>query len=116
VSVSSPPTQYPLDDARALVVTISDQPTAELIVAAAHDVVPNLPIIARAGTESGVQQLSNHDANYVIHPELEGGLGIVRYALLMLGYSMGQIQKYMDAIRENAYADALQGETRLKAC
>ncbi len=96
-----------LNDARALVVTVPDETTAELIVAAAHSLAPQLPIIARAGTESGVQRLSQFGANYVIHPELEGGLEIVRHTLLSLGYPMGQIQQYTDAVRSDAYADTL---------
>ncbi|MBA3870101.1 MAG: cation:proton antiporter [Anaerolineae bacterium] len=51
-------THVGLKEARALVVTVPDETTAELIVAAAHDLAPQLPIIARAGTEGGVQQLS----------------------------------------------------------
>ncbi len=43
-----------LQHARALVVTIPDEAAAELIVAAARDIAPALPIIARAGTREGV--------------------------------------------------------------
>ena len=92
-----------LDQACALVVTVPDEVTAELIVAAAHDLAPDLPIIARAGTESGVERLVAHGAQHVIHPELEGGLEIVRHTLLTLGYPMGQIQSYVDAVRRDAY-------------
>jgi CPA2 family monovalent cation:H+ antiporter-2 len=93
-----------LEHAYALVVTVSDEPTAELVVAAARDLAPKLPIIARAGTESGVQRLATHGANHIIHPELEGGLEIVRDTLLVLGYPLGQIQQYVDAGRRDAYA------------
>jgi CPA2 family monovalent cation:H+ antiporter-2 len=93
-----------LKEARALVVTVPDEATAELIVVAAHNLAPKLPIIARAGTESGVQRLVKFGADYVIHPELEGGLEIVRHTLLSLGYPMGQIQQYTDAVRSDEYA------------
>ncbi|MBX3065181.1 MAG: cation:proton antiporter [Anaerolineae bacterium] len=96
-----------LDHARALVVTVPEESTAELIVAAAHDLAPKLPIIARASTTSGVQRLASHGAFEVIHPELEGGLEIVRLTLLTLGYPMGQIQEYVDAVRRDAYASPL---------
>jgi CPA2 family monovalent cation:H+ antiporter-2 len=99
-----------LEHARALVVTVPDETTAELVVAAAHDVAPGLPIIARAGTESGVQRLAKHGAHHVIHPELEGGLEIVRHTLLALGYPMAQIQPYIDAVRSDAYGDAFSGD------
>lgn len=92
-----------LDHACALVVTVPDQVTAELVVTAAHDLAPALPIIARAGAESGVERLAAHGAQHVIHPELEGGLDLVRHTLLTLGYPMSQIQPYVDAVRQDAY-------------
>ncbi len=96
-----------LAHARALVVTVPNETTAELVVAAAHDIAPKLVIIARAGTESGVQRLMTLGAFHVIHPELEGGLEIVRHMLLTLGSSMTQIQPYIDAVRRDAYKDAV---------
>lgn len=93
-----------IEDARAMVVTVADESAAELIIGAAHVMAPNLPIIARAVTESGVQRLAKRGAHHVIHPELEGGLEIVRHTLLSLDYSMGQIQQYVDAVRSDAYA------------
>lgn len=99
-----------LEHAKALVVTVPDEATAELVVATAHDLAPSLPIIARAGTESGVQRLARHGAHHVIHPELEGGLEIVRHTLLALGYPMAQIQPYIDAVRTDAYGGAFSGD------
>jgi CPA2 family monovalent cation:H+ antiporter-2 len=87
-----------------LVVTIADETRSELVVAAAHQMAPEIPIIARAGTESGVHRLSALGANHIIHPELEGGLEIMRHTLLVLNYPAGQIQQYVDAVREDAYS------------
>jgi len=92
-----------LVQARALVVTIPDETAAELIVTAARDLAPNLPIIARAATQTGVRRLATHGAQAVIHPELEGGLEVVRHTLLALEYPMGQVQQYIDAVRSDAY-------------
>ena len=105
-------THTELDHARALVVTVPEEATTELIVAAAHDIAPDLPIIARAGTDSGVQRLGALGADHIIHPELEGGLEIVRHTLLTLGYPMGQIQQYVDAIRRDAYAATFPDDER----
>src|SRR5690606_6739710 len=44
-----------------------------------------------------------HGGSYVIHPELEGGLEIVRHTLLVLGFPTLQIQHYMDEVRADAY-------------
>ncbi len=92
-----------LERAHALVVTVPDETDAELVVVAARALAPRLPIIARAATTVGVQRLAEHGAQHVIHPELEGGLEIVRHTLLTLGYPMVQVQQYTDAVRRDAY-------------
>ncbi len=107
-------THVGLENARALVVTVPDEATAELVVVAAHNLAPKLPVIARAGTESGVKRLAKFGAHYIIHPELEGGLEIVRHTLLSLGYPMGQIQQYTDAVRSDAYAATLAGNEKYR--
>lgn len=98
-----------LGKARALIVTISDENAAELIVAAAHAMIPELRIIARAATAAGVRLLANYGANDVIHPELEGGLEIVRHALLALHYPPTQVQQYIDTVRRDSYEAAYTG-------
>lgn len=92
-----------LERARALVVTVPEEATVELVVAAARDLAPNLPIIVRAATEEGVQRLAELGAQDVIHPELEGGLHIVRYTLLQLGFPLWQVHKYTEAVRRDHY-------------
>lgn len=92
-----------LAQARALIVAGPDEATSALVVASARDLAPDLPIIARATTEEGITQLANLGAQYVIHPELEGGLEIVRHTLLQLGLSPQEIHRYMDAVREDHY-------------
>jgi monovalent cation:H+ antiporter-2, CPA2 family len=102
-------THAALQDARVLVVTVPDEVAAELIVTAAHDVAPKLPIIARAGTVSGITRLSEAGARHIIHPELEGGLELVRHMLLTLEYPTAQIQRYVDKVRHDAYEVTLTG-------
>jgi monovalent cation:H+ antiporter-2, CPA2 family len=98
--------------ARALVVTVADETTAAVVVASAHAMAPHLPIIARAATESGVHRLAAVGACHIIHPELEGGLEIMRHTLLALGYPPGHIQPYVDAVRGDAYAAIASEGTR----
>jgi CPA2 family monovalent cation:H+ antiporter-2 len=96
-----------LKQARALVVTVPDETATELIVIAAHQQAPELPIIVRAATSAGVRRLLNHGARDVIHPELEGGLEIVRHTLLALKYPLLQVEQYIDAVRHDAYDTAI---------
>jgi CPA2 family monovalent cation:H+ antiporter-2 len=85
------------------VVAGPDESSSELVVAAARDLAPELPIIARATTEEGIDQLAKLGAQDVIHPELEGGLEIVRHTLLKLGFPVPEIIRYMDAVRRDHY-------------
>jgi CPA2 family monovalent cation:H+ antiporter-2 len=92
-----------LTRARALVVTLPDESATEMIVAAARAEAPNLPIIARAATTSGVNRLTRLGAQDVIHPELEGGLEVMRHTLLALDFPAGEVQRYADAVRRDQY-------------
>lgn len=96
-----------LERARALVVTVPNEAAAEIIVASAHEMAPQLPIIARAATTSGVARLARLGARDVIHPELEGGLEVLRHTLLALGYPLLEVQQYADAVRRDQYDPAV---------
>lgn len=92
-----------LQRARVLVVAGPDESASELVVGTARDLAPKLPIIARAVTTEGVRHLTRLGAQHVIHPELEGGLEIVRYTLLQLGFPLHEIYRYKDAVRRDNY-------------
>jgi CPA2 family monovalent cation:H+ antiporter-2 len=89
--------------ARALVVAGPDEDASALVVTAARDLAPNLPIIARSTSEEGTKRLTQLGAQDVIHPELEGGLDIVRHTLLQLGFPLEEIYRYTDAVRRDHY-------------
>ena len=92
-----------LGRARALVVAGPDEDASALVVTAARDLAPNLPIIVRATSEDGTKHLTGLGAQEVIHPELEGGLEIVRHTLLQLGFPLQEIFRYTDAVRHDHY-------------
>ena len=96
-----------LDHARVLVVTLPDEAATEMVVAAARLLAPHLPIIARATTSPGVQRLHELGAQDVIHPELEGGLEVVRHTLLALDFPVSQVHHYTDAVRRDQYDAAV---------
>ena len=99
-----------LSRARLLVVTVPDEATTGVIVAAARDEAPDLPIIVRAATDAGVRRLALLGAQQVIHPELEGGLQIVRRTLLQLGFPLNKVQEYADAVRGDYYDSSINTE------
>ncbi len=104
-----------LERARALVVTLPDETATEMVVAAARKIAPNLPIIARAATTKGVGRLLNLGAHVVIHPELEGGLEVMRHTLLCLGYPATQVQGYTDAVRHDEYDTTVSSDAEHQA-
>jgi CPA2 family monovalent cation:H+ antiporter-2 len=93
-----------LGRARALVVTIPDDPAAGLAVAAARRIAPALPIVARASEAAGVKELAKLGADDVIHPELEGGLELLRHTLLHVGFPLREVQRYAQVVRRESYA------------
>jgi CPA2 family monovalent cation:H+ antiporter-2 len=99
-----------LKRARALVVAGPDEDANAIIVRAARDIAPELPIIARAASEDGTRRLAELGAQDVIHPELEGGLEIVRHTLLELGFPSQEIYRYTDAVRRDHYDTGLNTE------
>ena len=96
--------------ARALVIAGPDEDASALVVTAARDLAPDLPIIARASSEDGTRHLAELGAQDVIHPELEGGLEIVRHTLLQLGFPLQEIYRYTDAVRRDHYDTRLNTE------
>ena len=92
-----------LERASALVTTVPDETNSMLIVTAARDLNPDLPIIARAATEQGVRHLADAGANHIVHPELEGGLELVHHTLLTLGFPLREVHQYAEAIRHDRY-------------
>jgi CPA2 family monovalent cation:H+ antiporter-2 len=104
-----------LDRARLLVITLPEEAATELTVAAARDLAPDLPVIARAATRAGVRRLSELGAQLVIHPELEGGLQVLRHTLLQLGFPLQEVRRYADTVRREHYEALVkaQGEHAL---
>ncbi len=92
-----------LERARLLVVTIPEEAATEAIVGAARDQAPDLSIIARAATTSGIKRLAKLGAQQVVHPELEGGLQIVRRTMLHLGFPLNKVQEYEDVVSSDYY-------------
>jgi CPA2 family monovalent cation:H+ antiporter-2 len=92
-----------LKRARLLVVTIPEEVATEVIVGTARDQAHDLPIIARATSALGIKRLTKLGAQQVIHPELEGGLQIVRRTLLELGFPLSKVQEYEDVVRSDHY-------------
>ena len=92
-----------LEHARLLVIAIEQEASAELIVHDARELAPDLAIVARANSDDCVEELVHLGVADVVRPELEGGIELMRHALLRLGYGPQQIQGYSNDLRESGY-------------
>lgn len=92
-----------LEQACALVITVPNDTTASMIVSAARDRNPDLPIIVRASSVEGLQYLCKFGANHVVLPELEGGLEMIRHTLLGLGFPLREVHEYLEAVHKDNY-------------
>ncbi|MGE5334795.1 MAG: NAD-binding protein, partial [Nitrososphaerota archaeon] len=104
-----------LSRARALVVTLPDEAAAEVVVAAGRAQNALMPIIARAATQGGIERLFQLGAQDVIHPELEGGLEIVRHTLMSLGFPFPEVDDYAEAVRRDRYDTSISTTTEQDA-
>lgn len=91
--------QASLDRARALIVTLPDDPAVTAVVAAARAAAPRLHIVARGSTYDGAKHIRAAGATEIIRPELEGGVEIVRRTLLELKLPMREVQRYTEIVR-----------------
>jgi len=89
-----------LPRARSLVVTVGDDVSAQMIVAAGRRLGPQLEIIVRASTWAGAWRLKDAGATAVIRPELEGGIAIVRRTLVGLDFPNEEIERQTETIRQ----------------
>jgi len=105
-----------LEQARMVVVTLPDESAAEIVVATVRDMVPHMSIIVRATTQEGVRRLFELGADAVIHPELEGGLEIMKETLIRLDYPESGIQQYADAIRHGHDGPSTFAEAEQQVC
>lgn len=92
-----------LEEARLLVVTLPDDAACAAVIAAAHHVKPELCIISRVSSADDVDYLQRLGARQVIHPELEGGLEIIRHSLLELNYPLQEVYQYTESVRQDHY-------------
>jgi len=104
-----------LDTASILVVTVPDETTAFMVVTAAKDINPDLPIIARAATEKGIRTLTNLGASHIILPELEGGLEVINHTLINLGFPLHEVYQYTEAVRHDEYGMTINSEAELRS-
>jgi CPA2 family monovalent cation:H+ antiporter-2 len=71
-----------IEKARILLLTVPDQSTVRLSIERARRINPTISVIARASGTDNVLELHKLGVDAVIQPEFEGGIAMVRQALV----------------------------------
>lgn len=72
------------ESARLIAAVMSDAAANAQVVKLAHQLYPNLPLIARAISSEDIVELQRLGATAVVQPELEAAIGLVRHAVALL--------------------------------
>ncbi|MFN8506883.1 MAG: cation:proton antiporter [Dehalococcoidia bacterium] len=92
-----------IERAALLVVCVPDESTALLTVANARRLNPGLRVIVRARDAGEVAVMRQLGAGEVVVPEYEGGLELMRQALIALGYDAAEALRFSRAVRDTHY-------------
>lgn len=92
-----------IQHARAVCITVPDESTAFVATATARSLNPAVPILVRARTGGEIPLLRELGANEVVVPEYEGGLEIMRQALVALGFDPQEALHLSNAVRDIHY-------------
>lgn len=92
-----------IERARLMVVAVPDESTTLLAMANARKLNAELPVIVRARRGEEIPVLRAMGANEVVVPEYEGGLELMRQALIALGYDADETALFSSAVRDIHY-------------
>jgi CPA2 family monovalent cation:H+ antiporter-2 len=90
--------------ARMLLLTMPQQNVVHLAVQRAHQLNPSLNVIARAARSQHLEELRKLGVASAVQPEFEGGLEMVRQALLACRQKEGDVQRIVGDLRTQLYA------------
>lgn len=92
-----------VEHARMLLLTVPDQNSVHLAIERAHRLNPALIVIARAVHRHHVAELLKLGAAAAIQPEFEGGIEMVRQALLRCRREEPDVRGILDTLRRELY-------------
>ena len=92
--------------ARVLLLTITDPGTVQLALERARRLHPSLAVVARATREHQLAELRRQGVNAAVLPEFEGGVEMVRQALLRYPQDTTAMQEAIELLRIEYYGPA----------
>ncbi len=94
-----------IDQARSMLIAISDPIATRLAVQRAVSISPAIDIVARADKDADIDTLYQLGAKEVVHPTFEASLELSTHLLICLGEKSEDIQAEITAVRRNRYAN-----------
>jgi CPA2 family monovalent cation:H+ antiporter-2 len=88
---------------KVIVIAVPDANTALLAVTNARRLNPLAPIIVRAQSRDDLPALRKAGATEVVVPAYEGGIELMREALVALGYQSDEALQFADVSRDTVY-------------
>jgi len=101
-----------VQQARLVVVAISDALATRRIVTRIHLSAPNTPVLARTRYMREVDPLENAGATSVVAEEFEASIELVARTLELFEIAPGPISRFTQALRDEGYG-AIRGSVRL---
>jgi CPA2 family monovalent cation:H+ antiporter-2 len=92
-----------VENARMIILTVPDHSTIRLATSRARAINPKVIVIARAAGEHDVPELRSAGVDRVIQPEFEGGVEMVRQALVAWDYDRSETWRLIKILRAELY-------------
>jgi CPA2 family monovalent cation:H+ antiporter-2 len=92
-----------IERARVMLLTMPDQTTVHMTIRRAKNLNPALTLVARAARGDQVKELRNAGADVAIQPEFEGGVEMVRQALVRCNCDEGESLRILERLRNDLY-------------
>ena len=96
-----------VETARVLLITVPDKNTIHLCVDRARHLNPPITVIARALREHHLSELRNLGVEVAVQPEFEGGVEMVRQALIAYQHDSAATAEMVANIRSEFYGELL---------
>jgi K+:H+ antiporter len=95
-----------VESAQMLLLTMPDQNTVHVAIVQARGLNPAISIIARAAREQHLEELRNLGVVAAVQAEFEGGVEMVRQALMRSGQADEATLRILDRLRKELYGTA----------
>jgi CPA2 family monovalent cation:H+ antiporter-2 len=92
-----------IETARMIILTVPDHSTIRLAAQRARAINPKVIVIARAVIEHDVPELRAAGVDRVIQPEFEGGVEMVRQALVAWDFDRAEAWRLIKVLRAELY-------------